>query len=384
MLGPYGNTWFDTPTLNQLAAESIVFERCIADTPDPVRGFESLTTGRHFCQQTEAETSLMDFVSDSAHSVLVTTQATRLLEIHDRFDQVVEVDLPTTDQPAQDIGATQLATFFAAAIQEVSNFQPGSLLLLHCDALAESWDAPYAIRLGLADEEDPEPSKNTQAINQQFNVGSDDPDQLLDCQIAYGSQVVVLDQLLNVFLDQLSQHQSTRNCLFAMTSLRGYPLGEHGVVGFYRNQLHNESLHVPLLLRYPSSNSFGRSQRLVQPGSLFQLLGTWHRADSESCFPQLLTEKLQPDVTQHAVISGLNSNEVAYHCIQTQGWKLIVGNSKQLFVRPDDIWEYNDVANLCADIVVDLEKQLVVARSQLQTGSRPQLKLSDELAYGIE
>ena len=384
MLGPYGNTWFDTPALNQLAAESILFEQCIADTPDPVRGFQSLIMGRHFCQQTATNISLMDLVDDSVHSILVTTQPAGLPEVYDQFDQVVEVGLPMKERLADDIGATQLATFFAAAIEEINKFQPGTMLFLHCDTLAECWDAPYAIRLSLADEDDPEPSSIAQAKNQQFNVGNDDPDQLLDCQIAYGAQIVVLDELLNVFLDQLSQCPTTRNCLFAMTSLRGYPLGEHGVVGFYRNQLHNESLHVPMLVRYPDSKFPGRSQRLVQPGSLFQFLGNWHGRNHESCFPHLQTQELQPDATQHAVISGLRCDSLVHHCIQTHGWKLIVGNSKQLFVRPDDIWEYNDVANLCAEIVLDLEEQLVHVRGQLEAGIRPQLTLPDELAYGIE
>ena len=31
-LGPYGNTWLDTPAFNQLASESMVLEHAIADS----------------------------------------------------------------------------------------------------------------------------------------------------------------------------------------------------------------------------------------------------------------------------------------------------------------------------------------------------------------
>ncbi len=31
-VGPYGNTWVDSPTLNRLASESLLFETAIADT----------------------------------------------------------------------------------------------------------------------------------------------------------------------------------------------------------------------------------------------------------------------------------------------------------------------------------------------------------------
>ena len=32
-LGPYGNTWVETPALNRLAAESVLFELAITDSP---------------------------------------------------------------------------------------------------------------------------------------------------------------------------------------------------------------------------------------------------------------------------------------------------------------------------------------------------------------
>src|SRR6188472_2878642 len=34
-LGPYGNEWVVTPSLDRLAAESVVFDRHISDCPDP-------------------------------------------------------------------------------------------------------------------------------------------------------------------------------------------------------------------------------------------------------------------------------------------------------------------------------------------------------------
>ena len=62
------------------------------------------------------------------------------------------------------------------------------------------------------------------------------------------------------------------------------------------------------------------------------------------------------------------NDDQRHFSIQTQSWKLIVGSSKRLFVRPDDIWEYNDVAELCTEIVEELEVQLHMAIDHLSAG----------------
>ena len=388
MLGPYGNTWFDTPAFNRLACESILFEQCVADSPDPEKGLTSLITGQHFCrhiQKEEQHHSLMDAIGDAAESILVTTDTECLPELYDQFDSVVEVKLPQVQRLVADLETTQLATFIASAIQAIDQVQSNTFLVLYCGSLGQAWDAPMEFRMQLADEDDPAPTDNCVAVNQQFNVAVDDPDQLLDSQIGYASQILMLDQMLGILMQQISENSVTREALFCLTALRGYPLGEHGVVGFYRQQLFNDSLHVPLMIRMPGSKSFGRSQRLVQPGSVFELISDWHGKPQPCVFPDTTLNSLQPDVKHSAVVSGMTDEDSASaYSIQTHGWKLVTGNSKQLFVRPDDLWEYNDVANLCPDVVTALESQLQDSIDQLALGKKPELDLAAELAFGIE
>ena len=144
MLGPYGNTWFDTPALNRLASESIVFEQCIADTPDPVGGMGNLFTGRHFCQNSDFDVTLVDLI-ETVESVLVTTDVHCMPDVYDRFDRVVEVELPPAGELATELESTRLAVFFATAIQEISKVNSGSFVMLYCGSLATDWDSPYAI-----------------------------------------------------------------------------------------------------------------------------------------------------------------------------------------------------------------------------------------------
>src|SRR6266478_4898787 len=45
-LGCYGNAWVETPTLDRLATEGVVFDRHYADCPSPEGACRSWRTGR--------------------------------------------------------------------------------------------------------------------------------------------------------------------------------------------------------------------------------------------------------------------------------------------------------------------------------------------------
>ncbi|MBY0514254.1 MAG: sulfatase-like hydrolase/transferase, partial [Gemmataceae bacterium] len=46
-LGAYGNEWVQTPNLDRLAAEGVVFDRHVSDCPDPAAAARAWLTGRH-------------------------------------------------------------------------------------------------------------------------------------------------------------------------------------------------------------------------------------------------------------------------------------------------------------------------------------------------
>src|SRR5687768_3020986 len=46
-LGPWGNTWLQTPQFNRLAAQSLVCETTLADSPDLSSALRAFWTGRH-------------------------------------------------------------------------------------------------------------------------------------------------------------------------------------------------------------------------------------------------------------------------------------------------------------------------------------------------
>ncbi len=385
-LGPYGNTWFDTPSFNRLASQSLLFEQCITDSPDPQSGLRSVLTGQH-CLSTNAYYSnpFQSFSEGGADTIFVTVAGQATYE-RDGFDRVVEIDLPKNSGLSTDFSETELSHFFATVIQVIREIEEPSVLVINCPGMSASWDAPVAIREELSDEEDPEPKRFYQPPSMQFNEATDDPDQLFGFQVAYGAQVVVLDRLLGLFLEELEQHPQFAKALFCLTATRSFPLGEHGVVGHYRELLHSEMVHVPAMIRFPSQPIAGRSQQLIQPGSILSSIGRWQigTATDKSSFPTINETKWLARKKTEWLVSQCRLGDNDVHALQTQAWKFISGPSKKLYVRPDDIWEFNDTSALCLRVAEQMQRVLEEVLEQLSNGDAPEFQLPDALAYGVE
>jgi len=81
----------------------------------------------------------------------------------------------------------------------------------------------------------------------------------------YASEVQVADAAIGHLAAELMRRGLWRNTLVVLTSDHGEALGEHGLVGHVEN-LYDELLHVPLVIRQPSGHS---DERLAeQHGSL--------------------------------------------------------------------------------------------------------------------
>src|SRR5438067_10110311 len=72
-LGPYGNTWVETPSFNRQAAQSLVCETFIADSPHLGTVCRSWWTGRH-AMQPDRDDQLLPAIAQApgGQSVLIT------------------------------------------------------------------------------------------------------------------------------------------------------------------------------------------------------------------------------------------------------------------------------------------------------------------------
>jgi len=175
---------------------------------------------------------------------------------------------------------------------------------------------------------------------------------------AYAGQVSLFDVCLGALLEFLDESRQNRATLLTLLSARGFPLGEHRRIGPCDDALHGELTHVPWLMRFPDGlGQSVRSPALVQPADLPPTLLDWwgiHAlpplAPASSLMP-LAREDLESIRDRLALIGRDNA-----WALRTPAWYLRHADKPELFVKPDDRWEVNDVADRCHEVVELLEQ----------------------------
>ena len=422
-LGPYGNTWIETPAMNLLASQSVLFENCFIDSATPHGFLQSLLTGIHAAEMPSAAASLPDMVREqNGNSLLITDD--RVLaesEIGGWFDEVVLLagedgagavgmghsgdrsELDESDESSEsgesgessdtakhcdEIEDTQLARLFAGAIQSLEQSASASLIWIHARGMAGLWDAPLELRNQYADEDDPIPPAIIEPPSGEWLAGLD-PDQLLGLAFAYAGQVCVLDMCLAALIDRLEELFADRPALLVLAGTRGYPLGEHGFLGDARDDLHEELIHVPLMIRAVDQRfALIRVPSICQPSDLRSVCQEWlsHTSFQKTCDRPGTTH---PDDAMQRLIDVSGKSAVAVVCgkeqfgIRTPAWYLRkTGEGRELYVKPDDRWEVNEVSNRCASITAELANlldQLLAAAQSGKLDRRP--KLTQDLAF---
>ncbi len=484
MLGPYGNTLFETTNFNRLAARSLLFDFAFANSPSLSEAYQSFFSfgknrsdgSRESDVDSDWDCLPSTLASYGVDTVLLTDEESVGEHPQARFDRVISFQHTTAAQSASSAAETQLASFFAqAAAWLTEEMSPGSLCWLHSRGLSGDWDAPYQYRQRLADSDDPDPPTFVKSPELWLNPDDVDPDELLGLQQASAAQVVLLDEFLGVLLDLMEGQPGWESTLFCLVSPRGCALGEHGLAGAGA-QLFEESVHVPFLvcppaavdpvrpdlavedlneplsigdeatadlptvdssaatfdqvseLRLASTLRATRSSVLVQPDLVSRIAHDWvsegltdvqwlkpnadpsktdqsnsdtgenaeqvalvedagtfdgNEGENPDAFMDRLAKiaSVLPDKRTEYVLISSNEQD----SLQTHAWKLIRSRmgGVQLYSKPDDRCEVNDVSDRCSDIV----RKMTVLMDHLLEEGKPersrQVKLSDDLAFGI-
>jgi hypothetical protein len=354
-VGPYGNTWIDTPHLNRLASQSLVCETVLADAPDLATAYRSYWTGRHALEPTPERTLIEELDRQGIRTLLVTDEP--LVAEHPlaaAFAEIVRVETQDAAQCAADPAETGLARLTAAAAEAIDAQRQAALVWVHARGMQGAWDAPLDYRMQFRDEEDPVPGEWTEPPQLRIDEAFD-PDELLKLTHAYAGQVALFDQCLGHLMEVLSG-RSEGQWLAAVTSPRGYPLGEHGRVGPCDKALYVELVHVPLMVRFAGGlGRLRRSQQVLQPAELGRCLG-WHFGGGPSGLVRIarLEEAGEAEVAVAAAPTQ--------RAIRTPAWflrqSLADGQTKvELFAKPDDRWEVNEVSSRC-----EAEVELLAAK----------------------
>ena len=139
--------------------------------------------------------------------------------------------------------------------------------------------------------------------------------------------------------------------LFAVTALRGFPLGEHLVVGWHESSLYRELLHVPLLIRYPDLRfAMRRDQNLVEPWDLARLLQQWFSARQDPASVSLPFPPRTFSISRRGDETLLRTRAWHARFPQLSGDGENDLDQAELFLKPDDQWEVNDVSARCPEV----------------------------------
>lgn len=387
-LGPYGGTWCETPACNRLAAEGYVAEQAWGDAADLDLLYRSYWSGQHAaCRHLGDATTPSAATAGRALAERLQTAGVYAELLTDEpqvashpwgeaFAERLFLPQDERSEAAETAGSMRVAQVLGAAAERWHERHEPTLLWVHAAAWSDAWDAPYEFRQQWADDDDPPPPPFV-APPERILHERPDPDELLGYAQAYAGQVSAWDACLEAWLNAFAASPLASQTLLIVTSPRGYPLGEHQRVGGTAPQLFGELLHVPLLIRLPENSApLVRDQQLVQPSDLYATLLDWFQisvpgsaaeqnsqlttatAAPVSLWGQSLLERIQGTRLAEAngddgdVAAAVTREELL---LRTRSWMLrLLGSvddpdQTELYVKPDDRWEANEVARRCPE-----------------------------------
>ncbi|MCA9216303.1 MAG: hypothetical protein KDB27_24715 [Planctomycetales bacterium] len=398
-LGPYGISSVDTEGFNRLASESIVADHAMIDAVDLNLIYRSMTRGGHAGYSHEwydGRDSLPKAAAKSGVHTIWFSDHAAIAEVSVSSDFQRQIALssqiPDANRLSDGVEQSWMATYFAEAIEAVSQMRDGSnLMWLHCPGMAVAWDAPMSFRCQFAGPDDPSPWPDAAPPE----LATDDPDERFRIECAYSGQVVLFDMLLSNFLQAIDSLPSEP--LLIVAGGRSFPLGQHGKIGFDQAPLQPELVHVPMFARFPRLSSTQslfenhvRLQSLIQPADIFSTLANWFDETKDIAegqgFERCLTH---PTGDERELAVTVGEYELS---IRTPYWfACCYGPSStesaacQLYLKPDDRWNLNDVADRCPHVVEDLSHFQADVRRALSDGqSLSDLDVPESLKTRVE
>ncbi len=390
-VGCYGNDWIATTALDRLAAEGIVFDQHFAEHPHSVGAYRGWQTGRYdfplpdekpVRKQPEVPNLVQLFSENGVRTVLITNRRESLPE--EQLAGWAEVHRPPAEQPLEVV---------RKALARLAGVDPW-LLWLDLADLLPPWNVPDQIYRGYLqspelddwDEEPMQPVLNPVPDP----LGADDTRTFLRLQASYAAAVTEFGGQLEVLLDDLQERKLLEDILLLITSDCGQVLGDphpypppgsgegKGGGRDWCPWLHEELIHVPMIMRLPGKAKAGL--RISAFSQHVDVLPTLLEAFALAV-PAIHGYSLLPlvcgktDHVRHYACAGLRIGASVEWALRTPQWSLLSLASEpprrpRLYVKPDDRWEVNDVAQHYLELAEQLEQTL---RSFVEATRRPGL-----------
>jgi arylsulfatase A-like enzyme len=389
-LGCYGNPWIDTPAFNRLAAESCVFDWHFADAADPAGARRAWRSGRYHLPDPSAggaegpaAADLLALLGERGIPTCLLVDASRPApkDFAHGWGEVGEV-APTEEEES---ALEAMLNAAEAQLEDMKTSEHG-LLWLDLATVLPPWDVPAVFREPYFQEEEAEADEEGEEEQEAaggMEEGEDlepieplpdppqgliDPDDVLLYERLHSSYAAAVSYL-DAGLGQLFERLDEDVCL-VVTADTGQNLGEHGLVGPHRPWLHDELIHLPLIVRLPEQGKVSRHvDALTQTVDLAPTLASLFGLALPEAHGHVLLPLIRgaAEGVRPFACAGLQVGEGIEWAVRTSEWVFLhplqphpedAGRRAQLYIKPDDRWEVNNVVQHHLDLADQLEQML--------------------------
>jgi len=198
-------------------------------------------------------------------------------------------------------------------------------------------------------------------------------EELNNIKSLYAGEVTLVDKWVGRFLEAAREMGFLDNSLVVFATDHGEPFGEHGIIRKCRPWLHEELVHIPMLIRLPDGTGHGKQvSALVETCDLMPTILGFLEADA----PDGMTgESLLPLIRGEAQ----NIRDYAYSgyfnrqwSIRTHEWSYLLPlyeATPELYDRTDDPTEQDNLVGERPELAAELELELRRFVDGLRRGS---------------
>ena len=408
-LGYNGNDWIKTPNLDKLASESAVFDYCYSEGLPTVPTRTTFFTGRYTFpfrgwQRLEPKDALLaETLWNQGYNTAMITDVyhlhkpsmafergfdfTKHIRGHEADPYIVDTSIEVDTEKyykgngkdkAVKAQLTQYLrnvhdwegqedTFVAKTLMEGARWleeqkrKDNLFLWLDCFDPHEPWDPPAPYNRMYTD-----PNYTGKDIIHPIPGPTDGyltDEELHNIKMLYAGKVTLCDHWIGKLLDKVKELGLYDDTMIIFTTDHGAPFGEHGYIKKAEPGLHENLVHIPLIIKHPEGLGAGkRFDALVETTEIFPTILDFlnvrvpPRIHGKSLLPMMAGEV--DKIRDYAYCGHFKRNWM----VCNHEWKFVLnfdkGKENELYNLKEDTGEHNNLINENTEKAMELELEL--------------------------
>ncbi|MFB6178300.1 MAG: sulfatase [Halorientalis sp.] len=325
----------ETPHLDSLASDSIVFSRCYSQGISTAPSMTAMLTGRypldyggHWYLPADQPTMAEQFKQNgyTTGAIHSNPNVSRLRNFDQGFDTFEENILPYDPDGLVDRLPNRLLRYAnkAARILRRTPYLPAERVNADLDDWIQTTASPWFLWTQYMDVHGPYLPGDEFGYRNKFDAerlwrkaAVNDPEGVTDAehetlQRNYRKEVAYLDREIGSFFDRLRERGVIEETVVVVTGDHGDEFGEHGRYG-HKNLPFDELTHVPLIVQFPDSAPVDQPSTVETPVRTIDILPTLlDLADAT------LTSEMESRIEGESLLPVIEGDEPSYDTILTE------------------------------------------------------------------